>query len=35
MIGNKIMSNYLHSLTQLPVDFPAAAVLQLPVNEYL
>lgn len=28
MVGDKIISNYLHSLTQIPVDFPAAPVLE-------
>jgi uncharacterized peroxidase-related enzyme len=27
MVGDKIISNYLHSITQIPVDFPAAPVL--------
>lgn len=29
VIGDKIISNYLHSVTQLPVDFPAAPVLEV------
>jgi uncharacterized peroxidase-related enzyme len=28
MVGDKIMSNYLHSITAIPVDFPAAPVLE-------
>ena len=28
MVGDKIISNYLHSITQIPVDFPAAPVLE-------
>ncbi|GAB3773485.1 carboxymuconolactone decarboxylase family protein [Spirosoma horti] len=28
MVGDKIMSNYLHSMTNLPVDFPAAPALE-------
>jgi len=28
LIGDKIISNYLHSTTQIPVDFPAAPVLE-------
>jgi uncharacterized peroxidase-related enzyme len=28
VIGDKIISNYLHSITQIPVDFPAAPALQ-------
>ena len=28
MVGDKIISNYLHSITQIPVDFPATPVLQ-------
>lgn len=28
LVGDKIISNYLHSLTQIPVDFPAAPVLE-------
>jgi len=27
VIGDKIISNYLHGVTQIPVDFPAAPVL--------
>ncbi|MGF7217375.1 AhpD family alkylhydroperoxidase [Spirosoma lacussanchae] len=27
LIGDKIISNYLHSITQIPVDFPAAPAL--------
>jgi uncharacterized peroxidase-related enzyme len=27
VIGDKIITNYLHALTQVPVDFPAAPVL--------
>lgn len=27
VIGDKIISNYLHKITQLPVDFPAAPEL--------
>jgi uncharacterized peroxidase-related enzyme len=27
VIGDKIISNYLHGITQIPVDFPAAPVL--------
>ena len=27
MVGDKIMSNYLHSMTNIPVDFPAAPAL--------
>lgn len=27
VIGDKIVSNYLHGITQIPVDFPAAPVL--------
>ncbi|WP_020601721.1 carboxymuconolactone decarboxylase family protein [Spirosoma spitsbergense] len=28
MIGDKIISNYLHAITQIPVDFPAAPALE-------
>jgi len=28
VIGDKIISNYLHSITQIPIDFPAAPVLE-------
>ncbi|AKD53962.1 carboxymuconolactone decarboxylase family protein [Spirosoma radiotolerans] len=28
MVGDKIMSNYLHSMTNIPVDFPAAPALE-------
>jgi uncharacterized peroxidase-related enzyme len=28
VIGDKIVSNYLHAITQIPVDFPAAPVLE-------
>ena len=28
LVGDKIISNYLHSITQIPVDFPAAPVLE-------
>ncbi len=28
LVGDKIISNYLHALTQIPVDFPAAPVLE-------
>jgi uncharacterized peroxidase-related enzyme len=28
VVGDKIISNYLHSVTQIPVDFPAAPVLE-------
>jgi uncharacterized peroxidase-related enzyme len=28
VIGDKIVSNYLHGITQIPVDFPAAPVLE-------
>ncbi len=28
LIGDKIVSNYLHNITQIPVDFPAAPVLE-------
>lgn len=28
VIGDKIISNYLHGVTQIPVDFPAAPVLE-------
>lgn len=28
IIGDKIISNYLHGITQIPVDFPAAAALE-------
>ncbi len=27
LIGDKVISNYLHAVTQVPVDFPAAPVL--------
>ncbi|MES2352376.1 MAG: carboxymuconolactone decarboxylase family protein, partial [Pseudomonadota bacterium] len=27
VIGDKIITNYLHALTQVPVDFPAAPAL--------
>ena len=27
VIGDKVVSNYLHSTTQIPVDFPAAPAL--------
>jgi hypothetical protein len=26
-VGDKIISNYLHATTQVPVDFPAAPAL--------
>lgn len=29
VIGDKIISNYLHGVTQIPVDFPAAQPLEL------
>jgi len=29
LIGDKIMSNYLHAITRIPVDFPAAAALDV------
>ncbi len=29
VIGDKIITNYLHALTRVPVDFPAAPVLPL------
>jgi uncharacterized peroxidase-related enzyme len=32
VIGDKIVSNYLHSVTQLPVDFPAAPKLEVSAN---
>jgi len=28
VIGDKIISNFLHGVTQIPVDFPAAAELE-------
>ncbi len=28
VIGDKIISNFLHGITQIPVDFPAAPVLE-------
>lgn len=28
LIGDKIISNYIHNLTHIPVDFPAAPVLE-------
>ena len=28
LVGDKIISNYLHAITQIPVDFPAATVLE-------
>ena len=28
VIGDKIVSNFLHGITQIPVDFPAAPVLE-------
>jgi hypothetical protein len=28
VIGDKIITNYLHALTQVPVDFPAAPALK-------
>ena len=28
VIGDKIISNFLHGVTQIPVDFPAAAPLE-------
>jgi AhpD family alkylhydroperoxidase len=28
VIGDKIVSNYLHGITQIPIDFPAAPVLE-------
>ena len=28
VIGDKIVSNYLHAVTQIPVDFPAAPALE-------
>ena len=28
VIGDKIISNYLHNLTKIPVDFPAAKTLE-------
>ena len=28
VIGDKIISNYLHGITQIPIDFPAAPVLE-------
>jgi uncharacterized peroxidase-related enzyme len=28
MVGDKIISNYLHAITQIPVDFPVASVLE-------
>jgi hypothetical protein len=30
-IGDKIVTNYLHSTTKVPVDFPAAPVLDTPL----
>lgn len=27
-IGDKVITNYLHGVTQVPVDFPAAPALQ-------
>lgn len=33
MVGDKIISNYLHGITQIPVDFPAAPVLETAVAE--
>ncbi|MBC7798797.1 MAG: carboxymuconolactone decarboxylase family protein [Pyrinomonadaceae bacterium] len=30
-IGDKIITNYLHSITQIPVDFPAAPELKVKV----
>lgn len=29
VIGDKIISNYIHGITQLPIDFPVAPVLEL------
>ena len=31
LIGDKIVTNFLHGVTQVPVDFPAAAPLEAPV----
>lgn len=28
VIGDKIITNYLHGITQVPIDFPAAAILE-------
>ncbi|WP_188770607.1 carboxymuconolactone decarboxylase family protein [Emticicia aquatilis] len=28
VIGDKIISNYLHAITQIPIDFPVAPVLE-------
>ena len=28
LVGDKIISNYLHGITQIPVDFPAAPILE-------
>ena len=28
VIGDKIISNYLHGVTKIPVDFPAAPKLE-------
>jgi uncharacterized peroxidase-related enzyme len=33
VIGDKIVSNYLHNITEIPVDFPAAPVLDTRVLE--
>ena len=33
LIGDKIIANYLHSITQIPVDFPAAPTLKLAEKE--
>lgn len=32
VIGDKIVSNYLHSITQLPIDWEAAPELEIPAN---
>jgi hypothetical protein len=29
VIGDKIISNYFHGITQIPVDFPEAVALEM------